>query len=177
MKPNKQCLQLSKRRDISLENFVIDENGNLVLIDFGMCLKIPTEDVIDNSGRLIRQSFPFTPQGQCGKPNYMSPEIYRNNSFYGEAVDVWSLGVILFMLVSGERPYNISHRSDTGFVSTTNDLVEYLRSFGVRMSNEGIGLLQGMLQENPTERLSLGSILSHPCLTDQAPFFEINETI
>jgi serine/threonine protein kinase len=160
-------------RDISLENFVIDEKGNPVLIDFGMCLKMPTEEVLVDGARLVRrQIFPFKPQGRCGKNNYMSPEIYKNLSFFGEAIDVWALGVILFMFVTGHPPYKFAHSADMNFDRTVKKLKSYVESFHVKMSLEAFDLLNGMLQEDAKKRWSMEKILAHPCLTNQAPFFQ-----
>lgn len=78
------------RRDLSLENVLLYDNGVLGIIDFGMALKIP----VDSEGRrgLI------SPQGPCGKANYMSPEIRLNDrAFDGFKVDIWACGIILFM--------------------------------------------------------------------------------
>lgn len=77
-------------RDLSLENLLLAENEGLIIIDFGMALKIP----MDSEGRpgLI------SPQGPCGKTNYMSPEILLNDrAFDGFKVDIWACGIILFM--------------------------------------------------------------------------------
>jgi serine/threonine protein kinase len=163
-------LTLQNESDISLENFAIDDNDNYVLIDFGMCLKIPTDtaEVTDDNGTTVSfiKSYPIKPQGQCGKHNYMSPEIYRNDSFDGESVDVWSLGVIFFMLLSGKHPYKWSHPSDELFIQTTKNLDAYLRSHGVFISRSGLDLMEGILQETPSQRLKLSTILCHPWLTE-----------
>ncbi|CAM9832267.1 unnamed protein product [Discosporangium mesarthrocarpum] len=75
---------------MSLENLLVD-NGNLVVvIDFGMALLCPRGP----DGGIA----PMLPQGQCGKPNYMTPEVALNTeAFNGFAVDIWACGIILFM--------------------------------------------------------------------------------
>lgn len=64
--------------------------GNIVkLVDFGLALRIPQTD--DGAARKL------PPQGACGKPYYMSPEVLASSSeFDGFAVDVWACGVMLF---------------------------------------------------------------------------------
>jgi len=69
-------------RDISLENVLIDQMSNLVIIDFGMCLRVPLGandgSIVDVTKGTLRRLMSF--QGQCGKPNYMSPEVVLNMS-------------------------------------------------------------------------------------------------
>lgn len=77
-------------RDLSLENLLLLDNGGLGIIDFGMALQVPR----DREGRPGLLS----PQGSCGKANYMSPEILLNErAFDGFKVDIWACGIILFM--------------------------------------------------------------------------------
>ena len=86
-------------RDISLENILIDENTKALVIDLGMCLHIPynapngSELVCDVSAGTLRRL--MYPQGQCGKPNYISPEVLQNS----DAFDGVSAQLSLFKLV------------------------------------------------------------------------------
>lgn len=93
-------------RDLSLENILVDVNHCLI-IDMGMCLRVPYHnpggyndeavDVVYGTDRRL-----IVPKGTCGKINYMSPEIYLNqDNFDGFAVDLWSAGVILYIMVTG----------------------------------------------------------------------------
>ena len=75
-------------RDMSLENILVDDDCSVV-IDLGMCLFVP----LNNNGQRLL----MTPQGHCGKYNYMSPEVYQNDkNFDGFAIDIWACGCILF---------------------------------------------------------------------------------
>ena len=85
-------------RDLSPENVMIDET-NCLIIDMGMCLRVPYSDPNSNDSNAVvdithaggngKRRRLFKPQGACGKLPYMSPEIYRNRSpFDSEAVDV-----------------------------------------------------------------------------------------
>ena len=85
-------------RDISLENILVDKNTEALVIDLGMCIRLPYNSS-DGSNELCN-SFDGSlrkmvyPAGQCGKPNYISPEILRNEEpFDGFAVDLWSAGI------------------------------------------------------------------------------------
>lgn len=79
------------RRDVSLENLLFAEEGVVKLVDFGLALRIPQSE--DGSARTI------PPQGPCGKPYYMAPEVVSSSSssgFDGFAVDVWACGILVF---------------------------------------------------------------------------------
>jgi serine/threonine protein kinase len=88
-------------RDLSLENVLVD-GDKCMIIDMGMCLRIPYNDqskpsaVTDVTRGSVRRL--MKPQGVCGKHNYMSPEIFANtDSFDGFAIDLWAAGVILYI--------------------------------------------------------------------------------
>lgn len=121
-------------RDLSLENILVDVNHCLV-IDMGMCLRVPyhcpedperSVDVTQGSMRRL-----ITPMGTCGKKNYMSPEIFANKAnFDGFAVDLWSAGVILYIMVTGFPPYDMPAREDERFQIICNgDLMKQLEAW------------------------------------------------
>lgn len=161
-------------RDMSLENVLVD--GDIcMIIDFGMCLRIPYNDPTKPGGavtdvtrgsirRLIR------PQGVCGKHNYMSPEIYANqDSFDGFAVDLWAAGVILYIMLTGFPPYDQASRTDQRFdLIVRGRLVEQLRNWDIYLSDEAGDLLQRMLQLNPRDRLTLAEVVAHPWVASGA---------
>jgi len=74
-------------RDIKPENILFDVNNNLVIVDFGLAKQ--TKAVMNVV---------------AGTPYFMAPEVIDGN--YQEKCDIWSLGVVLYMLVSGTLPFN-----------------------------------------------------------------------
>ena len=93
----------------------------------------------------------------------MSPEIYRNRQkFDGAAADVWTLGTILFCMVTGNRSYQRPHRSDPQYYWMTEGLTQLLSDWQVDLSPEGVHLLQNLLQVDPRLRLTLEEVDSHP---------------
>ncbi|XP_040597015.1 putative sperm motility kinase W [Mesocricetus auratus] len=77
-------------RDIKLENILVDAAGNAKLCDFGMAIKITEGQMLDEL---------------CGSLLYCAPEILASKPYDGMAGDMWSLGVLLYILVTGHFPY------------------------------------------------------------------------
>jgi len=79
-------------RDLKLDNILIDPaDGNRVkIIDFGFSIKASSEQRLSLF---------------CGTPHYMDPDISRKKEYNGHAADVWALGVILFILLTGKLPF------------------------------------------------------------------------
>lgn len=77
-------------RDIKLENLLMDDNGNLKIIDFGFSTCIPNDKKV--------KMF-------CGTPSYMAPEIVLKKEYCGPPVDIWACGVLLYALLCGTFPF------------------------------------------------------------------------
>jgi len=157
-------------RDLSLENILVDEN-NCLVIDFGMCLRIPyssqnTNQVVDVDLGGIRRL--MKPMGTCGKHNYMSPEIFQNKeSFDGFSIDLWAAGVILYIMLTGFPPYDHATLADQRFeVIVEGQMMEQLKMWEIELSDEAGDLLQSMLQLRAKDRLSLGQVMNHPWVTN-----------
>jgi len=146
-------------RDISLENVMLSESGRAVIIDFGMCLLLPRHVM---SGEVMNVG----PQGTCGKKSYMAPEIYHNSSFNGFQSDVWSLGVLLYMLLTKSAPYQYPSTMDPHFRAIAlGRLPRYIRTMNVMLSPHAVDLLDKMLRVNPEDRITVSAIKTHPWLS------------
>ncbi|KAL7557389.1 hypothetical protein ACA910_000018 [Epithemia clementina (nom. ined.)] len=152
-------------RDLSPENVMIDHKQCLV-IDFGMCLRVPYTDPrtggITDISRGAHKLL-FSPQGACGKLPYMSPEIYKNKeAFDGELADMWTSGTILFCMLTGRPSYSRPQITDSQFYWMTRRLDELLRGWNVPISPQELHLMQNLLQVEPRLRLTVDEALNHP---------------
>ena len=143
-----QYLHVDKKivhRDIKAENVLLDRNYNVRLVDFGLS-KVFTKDD------------PFL-QTTCGSPSYVAPEIIEEMPYTANA-DIWSLGVLLFAMVTGKLPFNGDNISQI-----LEKILKVNPVIPNHLSPELKDLIKKMLTKNPDNRIKLDGILTHPWLT------------
>lgn len=129
-------------RDLKLPNLLLDANMNIKLTDFGLSNKCDESGILDTI---------------CGTLPYAAPELLRGQSYSGPALDVWSLGVVLYSMVTGCRPF-------------VGEDVREMREQILRgqypippyLSLEIRALLQKMIALNPSDRGTLSDLMRHP---------------
>lgn len=144
-------------RDLKPENVVFFEKQGLVkLTDFGFSNKF-------QPGKKLTTS--------CGSLAYSAPEILLGDEYDAPAVDIWSLGVILFMLVCGQPPFQEANDSET-----LTMIMDCKYTVPPRVSAGCRDLITRMLQRDPKRRASLEEIESHPWLqgVDPSPATKYN---
>ncbi|XP_048418123.1 serine/threonine-protein kinase SIK3 homolog isoform X2 [Stegostoma tigrinum] len=128
-------------RDLKAENLLLDANLNIKIADFGF-------SNIFTPGQLLKT--------WCGSPPYAAPELFEGKEYDGPKVDIWSLGVVLYVLVCGALPFD---------GSTLQNLRARVLSGKFRipffMSTECEHLIRHMLVLDPSKRLSVEQICKH----------------
>uniref|UniRef100_A0A669DL97 Ribosomal protein S6 kinase n=1 Tax=Oreochromis niloticus TaxID=8128 RepID=A0A669DL97_ORENI len=140
-------------RDIKLENILLDSDGHVVLTDFGLSKEFLEED----KGR----TYSF-----CGTIEYMAPEIIRGKSGHGKSVDWWSLGILMFELLTGASPFTLEgERNSQSEVSKR--ILRCDPPFPSMIGPIAQDLLKKLLVKDPHKRLGSGprgaeDIKAHP---------------
>jgi len=129
-------------RDLKPENILITEFPHVKISDFGLCGYL-------NETKLM-QTF-------CGSPCYCAPECLNRINYDGRLSDIWSMGVILYSMVTGEHPWTVSNPPLMIKQISRADFA--LPSY---LTPECKSLIKAMLQLRPKQRLSLDKILAHP---------------
>jgi len=159
-------------RDLSLENIMISDEACRI-IDFGMALRVPyvnpvnvgaVTDVSEGSSRVLIAS-----QGQGGNLAYLAPEVVaQERAFDGFAIDLWAAGIILYVMLIGHKPFAWAHKSDAMFVRLAQNgmLRENLKYWNIELSDDACDLLQNMLWEDKSRRLTLAEVIEHPWIVN-----------
>lgn len=137
---------------------MFDSKGTSMIIDFGMCVRLP-QDVTGGCCRVLLSS-----QKKRGKASYVCPEIVREDVSDPFAADVWSLGVILFIMLTltplYQSPEDVAFRMLCH--GQFDELVNHYETLGVRVTPCARQLIRAMLSPDPETRLTLEEVLHHP---------------
>ncbi|KAI6147236.1 kinase-like domain-containing protein [Pisolithus tinctorius] len=132
-------------RDLKPENILLDYTGHIALCDFGLCkLNMKDSDTTNTF---------------CGTPEYLAPEIL-NGQGYNKVIDWWTLGVLLYEMLSGLPPFYDEVTDKMYQKILTDPLV-----FGPDIGTEARSILTSLLNRDPTKRLGVNGaeeIKRHP---------------
>ncbi|ORY61342.1 uncharacterized protein BCR38DRAFT_347222 [Pseudomassariella vexata] len=129
-------------RDLKIENILISKTGDIKIIDFGL-------------------SNLFAPRGHlktfCGSLYFAAPELLQARAYTGPEVDVWSFGIVLYVLVCGKVPFD-----DQSMPALHAKIKKGLVDYPGWLSNECRHLLSRMLVTDPKSRATMHEVMSHP---------------
>ncbi len=134
-------------RDIKPENIMIDQNGCVKLVDMGVAKARDTD------------SLQTTPQTIFGTPNYISPEQARDASNVDARADIYSLGIVLFELLCGRRPYETKNPRDALVILLSSQPVRDIREFKPDIDPGLAAIIAKMCEKNPAKRIPSASAL------------------
>ncbi|KAF2135733.1 uncharacterized protein K452DRAFT_354259 [Aplosporella prunicola CBS 121167] len=136
-------------RDLKPENILVDkESWEIKLVDFGMAALQP-------EGRFLS-----TP---CGSPHYAAPEVIRYKRYDGGQADVWSCGVILYVMLTGGPPFTYSgHDADLAQLFKLIAKAQYVMPD--HLSPEAKDLISQILVPDPRKRITIEKVWNHPFL-------------
>ncbi|KNE67824.1 CAMK/CAMKL/MARK protein kinase [Allomyces macrogynus ATCC 38327] len=133
-------------RDLKAENLLLDTNLDIKIADFGFSNQFDPEGKLDTF---------------CGSPPYAAPELFQGRRYVGPEVDVWSLGVILYVLTTGCLPFDGKNLQE---MRESVCRGKYRIPFYLSDSCEK--LLRKFLVRDPTKRASLDIIADDPWLNE-----------
>uniref|UniRef100_A0A3B3UAH1 MAP/microtubule affinity-regulating kinase 3 n=1 Tax=Poecilia latipinna TaxID=48699 RepID=A0A3B3UAH1_9TELE len=126
-------------RDLKAENLLLDADMNIKIADFGFSNEFTLGNKLDTF---------------CGSPPYAAPELFQGKKYDGPEVDVWSLGVILYTLVSGSLPFDGQNLKEL-----RERVLRGKYRIPFYMSTDCENLLKKFLILNPSKRGSLEKIM------------------
>lgn len=139
--------------DIKPENLLIDQNGTIKLCDFG-------------SAVLVDKKLPsYVDQFELGSIFYAAPEIRKHPKQIGLEADMWSLGVLLYVLACNTYPF--AGKSETEMIENyQKGNLCLLRLESSNMSSWGKNLIRYLLKVDRSQRLTISQVLDHPWLAE-----------
>ncbi|XP_077596898.1 hormonally up-regulated neu tumor-associated kinase homolog [Stigmatopora nigra] len=160
-------------RDLKIENLLLDEQDNIKLIDFGL----------SNCAGILGYSDPFSTQ--CGSPAYAAPELLSRKK-YGPKVDVWSIGVNMYAMLTGTLPFTVEPFSLRALHQKMVD--KEMNPLPPSLSTAAICLLKKLLEPDPNKRPNIHQVMADSWLqlanrNTGAPYLnrihieEINHTV
>lgn len=132
-------------RDLKPENILMDGKNNIKIVDFGMAALQPHNKWLNTA---------------CGSPHYASPEVIQGQYYRGDKADVWSCGVILYVMLTGTLPFD----SEGDHYDVIQTVLKGKFRFPKAPDISGLAkdLIIRMLQSDPAQRISMKSLWRHP---------------
>ncbi|KAI8054402.1 kinase-like domain-containing protein [Syncephalis plumigaleata] len=145
-------------RDLKPENLLLDDRDNIKIADFGLSNML-------TDGEFLKTS--------CGSPNYAAPEVITGKLYAGPEVDVWSCGVILYVMLCGRLPFDHDH-----IPTLFRRITEGRYSIPSFVSSSAQDLLKRMLVVDPLQRITIEEIWQHEWFARDLPeYLSLTESL
>ncbi|GAA6064259.1 hypothetical protein JCM10212_006408 [Sporobolomyces blumeae] len=135
-----------RHNDIKDENIVLDERLRVKLVDFGSCVLYD-----------VREPTPLQTGKFYGTSTFAAPEVFSNAPYDGQAAEIWALGVVLSLLLTGQHPFSSSEDALAGRIAARK----------TRISPLADDCLRRCLTVDTIERITLDELLHHPWITQR----------
>ena len=150
-------------RDIKPENFLFDRDFNLKICDFGLASRVPFSN------------YKFSLK--VGTYAYMSPQVLKGGMYTGESADLFAVGVLLFILRTGQPPFRTASHTDYLYQFIYEKKYSMFwklheRQKKIHFSSEFKDLFQKLVSYEEKDRISIGEIEEHPFYLGELPSSE-----
>ncbi|KAI9126104.1 hypothetical protein K1719_003522 [Acacia pycnantha] len=139
-------------RDLKPENLLLDEDGNLKVTDFGL----------STFAEHLRQDGLL--HTTCGTPAYVAPEVIGRKGYDGDKADIWSCGVILYVLLAGFLPFQ-----DDNLMAMYKKIYRGDFKCPPWFSSDARRLITKLLDPNPSTRITISKIMDSPWFKKTIP--------
>jgi len=139
-------------RDLKLDNIFLDRTFSLKIGDFGASCRFDQE---------VKLTY------RCGTTQYNAPELVKNQGYFGDEVDCWALGVILYVMLVGKFPFDCE--------TDMQLLWQVLRGIkfpdDITLSESVKDLVRILTEPEPSQRATLAVVMEHPWIASAKPKF------
>ncbi|KAF5385763.1 hypothetical protein D9615_002536 [Tricholomella constricta] len=110
----------------------------------------------------------------CGTPSYLAPEVVRqeNNEGYDNVVDSWSVGVIVFSMLTNASPFIEDETQRDIRTRVSERTIDWSCLANMNVSDAAQDFIRGLLEEDPRQRMTLTEALTHPWLASYTPVYD-----
>jgi len=148
-------------RDLKPENILYSttaEDSPIKVADFGLARVISNKEMMKTA---------------CGTPGYVAPEVLKNKGYDSGAVDMWSTGVILYILLCGFPPF-YEEELPALFEQILHARYDFPSPWWDNVSKEAKELVQGLLTIDPVKRLTAAQVMALPWVSGAAPTVDLS---